>query len=143
MNVVTPSPIGPQSGLNSTYEMEMDKKYFDLIKSGKKPVEGRKKGGRWGKLVPGDTLVIVNKEDQKDTFIVEVVAVREYYDPTDSVMKFLKTETVDATLPGVKSIEEAAKTYTDLLGGMKEIQTAGMIAIQMKTVNQTQKEVSA
>lgn len=54
------------------------------------------------------------------------------------MQKFLKAETLHKTLPNIESIEEGAKTYVELLGGLDEIDGTegkrdgkGMIAIEM------------
>lgn len=94
---------------------------LDVIR-GKKTVEGRKKTDDLAGIKAGNTVILHNKDVR---ITCDVTAVRNH----DSLEKFIKEETVEATTPCVKTAKDAEEIYTKKFG----IKSGdAMIAIEIK-----------
>lgn len=113
--------------------IEVDQCWFELIKSGDKQVEGKKANERWSKIKIGDVVNIVNSKKKEDKFQMKVVKLNKY----KTIEEYLKTETLERTLPGVKTIKDGEKVYMDYWDSekdKKELETYGVLAIVLEKV---------
>lgn len=88
--------------------MEVNERWFNLLVSGRKPVEGRKKSLRWEKLIPGQLIELTCKETREiRTF--RITHINEY----ENLEQYLCREGIHRCLPGVTSFEEAVQIYQE------------------------------
>ncbi len=88
------------------HEVLIQKKYFDLIKSGKKTVEGRINDVPYKKISLGD--VILFKDETNQSLLRCRVLERHYY---SSFREMLIEETLAKCLPDVGSVSEGERIY--------------------------------
>jgi len=113
--------------------MDVSEPYFSLIRSGDKPVEGRKISSTWSKVRHFDTLFI--RQNDGMAFETQVMGVTKYLPSIgDPLTAYLETETLNRDLPGVQSLEEGRKIYLQW-STQEEIKTLGMIGIQLRVVS--------
>lgn len=115
--------------------------YYDHVKSGIKTVEGRLNNDKWSKdkLKEGDIIIFRRKNDDDTINESDRVKVQvEFIHPYDNVEEMLRAERLKYTLPGVKTIKEGVKIYTDIYDkDTKNPQTTkyGMVGIGIKLIN--------
>lgn len=113
--------------------MEVAEPYYSLIKSQRKPVEGRKITPKWSKIQEGDFLTITSPGLSDFTTLVTRI---NMYPPSiypDPLTAYLETETLDRTLPGVNSIKEGKKIYLQW-STKDEIMKYGMMGIHVSVL---------
>ncbi|MEO2241417.1 MAG: ASCH domain-containing protein [Euryarchaeota archaeon] len=101
--------------------MGLEEEYLELIKEGKKTVEGRVKDDKRVRIKPGDKILFNRR------LLVEVVDVREY----DSFEEMLREEGLENVLPNVDSIEEGVEVYRRFYSSGKE-KMFGVLAIEVR-----------
>lgn len=77
---------------------------FDLIKSGKKVVEGRKNSPKYRNIVKGDRILFVNGD-------AKMMVVVTYVNLYKTIEEYLTNETLERALPCVDTIEKAVEIY--------------------------------
>ncbi len=103
------------------HHMGLEEEYLELIKEGKKTVEGRVKDDKRVRIKPGDKILFNRR------LLVEVVDVREY----DSFEEMLREEGLENVLPNVDSIEEGVEVYRRFYSSGKE-KMFGVLAIEVR-----------
>ncbi len=103
------------------HHMGLEEEYLELIKEGKKTVEGRVKDDKRVRIKPGDKILFNRR------LLVEVVDVREY----DSFEEMLREEGLENVLPNVDSIEEGVEVYRKFYSSGKE-KMFGVLAIEIR-----------
>jgi ASC-1-like (ASCH) protein len=104
-------------------ELHCQAPYFELIKSGKKKIEGRLAKPKYLQLRAND-LIRFN-----DTLLTKVVAVRKYL----NFKEMIETEGVDNVLPGLSKDSQPDLVYKNFYSD-KEEQTYGVVAIEITLV---------
>jgi ASC-1-like (ASCH) protein len=114
-------------------EIHVSDPYFYLIKTGVKVVEGKKRSPSWQNLKTGDKIKITNGIESID---IEIVGINWYRGRENNLRDYLISETLERTLPGVKTIEEGERIYTSppINWTYEEINKYGVIAIQIKLI---------
>ena len=87
----------------------LQKRWFDLIKSGVKTLEGRIRKGNWLNVDAGDVLVFYCEND-------EVTCVVEELTEYASFEEMLSNVNLGSILPGIDSVEEGLKIYESIYG---------------------------
>ena len=100
--------------------------WFNYIKDGIKSIEGRLDRGNYSKLNSGDSLLIKNKESD-ELVNVEIIKKTKYR----NFEEYLKTEGLEKTLPGIKTIEEGVSIYRGFYSQDDEM-TYGVLALSIK-----------
>jgi ASC-1-like (ASCH) protein len=103
--------------------------WYTLIKQKKKPVEGRKGTQTWASIKIGDVVIFRDPENKEKTFKADVTGVNIYVGP-DALDQYLKVETLERALPGIKTLEEGRAIYLKW-SKVKEIEKYGMLGIQV------------
>ena len=84
---------------------------FDLIKSGKKTVEGRKNNEKYQEYKVGDYINFYCDKQRgcrkKEYLLTKITKINKY----KTVEEYLRTETLKKALPCVKTIKEGVKLY--------------------------------
>ena len=84
---------------------------FDLIKSGKKTVEGRKNNEKYQEYKVGDYIKFYCERKQgckkKEYLLVKITKINKY----KTVEDYLRKETLKRALPCVKSVKEGVDIY--------------------------------
>lgn len=109
-------------------EMEVERLYFDQIKSGAKAVEGRKRTAKWASLRMGDEFLLKCK-DSEEQLKVRIVGINEYAD----LKAYLMGEDLNRALPGITSLEEGIAIYKQWWTDT-EIATHGILGLQLLVV---------
>ncbi|WP_456481333.1 HisA/HisF-related TIM barrel protein [Methanopyrus sp.] len=105
------------------HHMGLEEEYLELIKEGKKTVEGRVKDDKRTRIKPGDKILFNRR------LLVKVVDVREY----DSFEEMLREEGLENVLPNVDSIEEGVEIYRRFYSSGKE-KMFGVLAIEIEPI---------
>ncbi|WP_457619653.1 HisA/HisF-related TIM barrel protein [Methanopyrus sp.] len=105
------------------HHMGLEEEYLNLIKEGKKTVEGRVKDDKRVRIKPGDKILFNRR------LLVKVVDVREY----DSFEEMLREEGLENVLPNVDSIEEGIEVYRRFYSSGKE-KMFGVLAIEIEPI---------
>lgn len=85
----------------------LQRQYLAAIRDGRKTVEGRVRTSKYAAVRPGDVLLLIANEDERETLAVTVLAVRPY----DSFEAMLRSEGVGACLPGVSDVAAGVEIY--------------------------------
>jgi len=112
-------------------ELPVSEPYFSLIKKSMKVVEGKKKSPKWGNLKVEDKVRITNG---LESFIIEITGIKWYIGGENNLRDYLVSETLERTLPGVKTIEEGERLYMSppISWTADEIKKYGVLAITFK-----------
>ncbi len=104
--------------------------WYDLIKNGKKPIEGKKGTPKWSSINVDDLVIFRDPDNLHETFTCKVININKYtgYDALD---KYLLGETLERSLPGVTNYEEGKKIYLQW-STEQEIAQYGMLAIHIQ-----------
>jgi ASC-1-like (ASCH) protein len=113
--------VGPQ-----TYDVNVSEPWFSLIKLGLKTIEGRLDRPPFSDMKKGDTITFHNKDLGFDRSHSVKVASRKKY---ATIEEFLKTETIEKTLPGVDNMEDGVKVYRKFYSPERE-REFGILAIR-------------
>lgn len=101
--------------------------WFSLLRSGKKPVEGRKNSSLYQRIIVGDSIEFFCG---KEHFLVLVVGINRY----SSVKQYLEHEGLERALPGVASIEAGLAIY-HAWNTPENIARFGFLGIQIQLMN--------
>jgi len=110
-----------------THQMVCDEPWFSFIKSGTKPVEGRKNSPKYRNIKIGDVIEFVS--DTGATFKTLVYEVREYR----SLENYLNDVSIEKALPGVSSLQEALNIYHQW-STPEEVKRYGFLGIFVKPI---------
>jgi ASC-1-like (ASCH) protein len=103
----------------------VDKKNFDEVKNGSKPIETRAATMKYRLIEVGDTLLFVCGKERLSKKIL-----KKYYFPSiDAMIKKIPYQEI---MPSVKSIEEMKKTYSSYSGYNKKIKKFGIFAFELE-----------
>jgi len=105
--------------------------WFNLIKSGKKTVEGRLNSGLFAKLQIGNIITWLH-HDMKCK--VKIISIKKY----DSFRTMLEKEGLDKVLPTIDNIDEGVKLYRQYYS--EEREKVGVLAIEMELYNQSRQK---
>lgn len=112
---------GPQ-----TYDVNVSEPWFSLIKLGLKTIEGRLDRPPFSDMKKGDTITFHNKDLGFDrSHSVKIVSRKKYA----TIEEFLKTETLEKTLPGIDNMEDGEKVYRKYYSPERE-KEFGILAIR-------------
>ncbi len=103
----------------------VDKKNFDQVKNGSKPIETRAASVKYQPIEVGDALMFVCGKEKFSKKIIK----KEHY---DSIDKMLKKIPFNDIMPSVKSIEEMKKAYASYSGYEEKIKEFGIFAFYLE-----------
>ncbi len=101
--------------------IECEEPWFSLIRSGAKPLTGRKNSPKYQNIRPGDAIELFCKEQR---FRAKCADIKKFA----SIEEYLNAVTVEKALPGVETMEEALKVYSKW-STPEEVAQYGFIAI--------------
>ena len=112
-------------------EFDCANPWFNLIKEGKKIVEGRVNNNKYNKLKSGDHIKLLNADNNNEFVILKIIDVIKY--PTFE--KMLETETIKKVLPDgvVMSVSDGVKIYRKFYKEEVEIKN-GVLAIHIELI---------
>jgi ASC-1-like (ASCH) protein len=108
---------------NNEYTVTIKQPWFDLIKSGKKTIEGRLNSGLFARLKINDVIIWLH---QNMRLKVKIIDIRKY----DSFHSMLKKEGLDRVLPNTTNIDDGVKLYRQYYSEEKE--RNGVLAIEFE-----------
>jgi len=111
-------------------ECNLQKQYFDLIKTGKKTVEGRINSGSFQNLRVGSKIKFFEQNDPRNFLICEVIEINSY----SSFREMLESEGVENMLPSTKSLEQGVKVYEQIPGFKKRCEKYGCLGLKIKVL---------
>jgi len=117
----------------TSHILRVKKLYLEMIKSGKKVVEGRINVPRYHSYQEGDVLTFRCGSQSQRTLIIRVA---KYSD----VKEYLKKETLKKTHPGIRTMEEGMKIYHKMhkpneILGVKVLYGHGIRAFELVLLN--------
>jgi ASC-1-like (ASCH) protein len=102
-----------------------DKKNFDEVKNGSKPIETRAATVRYQPIEVGDVLEFVcGKEHLRKT-----VTKKQHFASIDAMIKKIPYQNI---MPSVQSVEEMKKAYASYSGYEEKIKEFGIFAFKLK-----------
>jgi len=104
-------------------EIGITDRWYRLIASGQKVIEGRKGSPTYSRLKVGNYVIFLN-ESTGERLVKSIAAVNKYPD----VRTMLLTEGLDRVLPGVSSIEEGVAIYMSFWNEA-DVQRMGVLAL--------------
>lgn len=108
----------------------VEERWFQLLVSGQKVVEGRLKRGRYLALRASSRLRLAPVPATSSPPVsFEIISIKEY--PTFRAL--LEAEGLARVLPGVASIEEGVNVYRQYYAAQDELQH-GVLAIHLKKI---------
>lgn len=108
----------------ATFSNHRSEPYFTFVKNGQMTIEARLRKGKYRLIKPGDHIV-VNDEEETDSFEVSVKAVRNY-----KTFKELYThEPLNKVMPDVKTVKEALKVIFSRFYTKDQEKKFGVVAI--------------
>lgn len=111
------------------YTITVSGVYFELIRTGKKKIEGRLFSKKFREMKPGDILNLINQS--KDSRIkTEIIKINKY----KNFIEMLKAEGLRNVAPNLSSIEEADKVYHTYFKEY-QIKKYGVCAIHLKIIS--------
>lgn len=114
--------------LKQPIKLTIKQPWFDLIKSGKKTIEGRLKRGIFIKLKPNDIIIW---EHKKLNLKVTVKYINNY----NSFEEMLKKEGMEKVLPNINSIEAGVNKYHEYFS-LEDEKQYGVISIGMQLIQE-------
>jgi len=110
-------------------EIPISEPYFSLILRRVKTVEGKKGTEKWNHLKVGDIVIFTNNGHK---FKAEITKINRYYGKY-ALENYLMSETLEKTLPGVRTINEGVSIYLSppISWTLKEIEEYGIMAIHI------------
>uniref|UniRef100_A0A6C0BDC4 ASCH domain-containing protein n=1 Tax=viral metagenome TaxID=1070528 RepID=A0A6C0BDC4_9ZZZZ len=112
--------------MTTNLKKNLQDKYFDLIKSGAKTIEGRLKKGDFVSLKVGDLITFFNKDH--DEIVVVIKEIKHY----SNFVEFLEENLNDA-LPGIDNLEDGIMIYREIYTEENE-NLYGVIAISFEII---------
>jgi len=109
-----------------THELICNEPWFTYIRSGLKPVEGRKNSPKYKKIQVGDFIHFSNGTEH---FLSQVTEIRPY----SSLEEYLHDVTISKALPNISSFEEAINIYLQW-STPDEIKQHGFLGIFVKVL---------
>jgi ASC-1-like (ASCH) protein len=107
--------------------------YFDLIKSGKKTVEGRLNTEKFTTLGVGEII----RFSAPHTTDYLVCVVKSYVNYTD-FRSMLSAEGIARMLPGVTTIKQAVRVYEEFPGYKEKVKIYGVVALRIELLKSSQ-----
>jgi ASC-1-like (ASCH) protein len=106
-------------------KIDIDAHWFELIRSGKKKVEGKKGSPSWIDIKKDD---LVYFKSGNNTLFKTVKEIRKY----TTIRSYLEQEGLRHTLPGVETIQEGIDIYMNwpISWTEKEVEKYGVLAIE-------------
>jgi len=86
--------------------IECENPWFNLIKEGKKTIEGRINNNKYNKIKNCDIIQLVNHENN-DSIKLLVTTINKY----NTFADMLEHETLDKVLPNIDTLEEGIQIY--------------------------------
>lgn len=111
----------------ATHRIHCQEPWFSLLRSGKKPVEGRKNSPLYQRIKVGDSIEFFCG---RESFVALVVGINRY----TSVAEYLEHETLARALPGVLNMKEGLTIY-HAWNTPEEIARNGFLGIQVQVKN--------
>jgi ASC-1-like (ASCH) protein len=113
----------------SEYTIGIRENYFNLIKNGTKPIEGRINTGICAKLKIGD---IINFKCNNTGSLLKTRIIRTETYPSFDEM--LTSEGVDKMLPDINNLQQGINIYESIKGYKAKCKKFGCIAIQINII---------
>ena len=111
---------------NLTHKMNVQQPWFDLMKQGKKTVEGRLNRGKFKSLQIGNIIEWTNKQH---TFKLKIVGIRKY----KTFKEMLEKEGLGKVLPTKNNIKDGIAVYRQFYSEKDEIEN-GVLAIEFNKI---------
>ena len=101
------------------------KQQFDGVKSGKKTVEARIKGGKWEEVKVGHFINFRNRDSKDDTVVKKITKINKYKD----FKELLSKEGADAVNPGITAEQALTEVYGKIYSDPEVITKNGTVAL--------------
>lgn len=96
-------------------KIDCEEKWFNAMKNELKTIEGRK-ANKYPEMKVGDVVIISNSDNPEEEFKAKITKIVIYEGP-NALRKYLMSETLEKTLPSIKTIEEGEEVYRRLVKG--------------------------
>lgn len=102
---------------------KINKDIFEMLKSGKKPVETRAATAKYKKIKAGDEMEFSCDGERFEKTVAKVT----HFDSIETLLKNYKPETIN---PKLKTKEEIMEMYHSFPGYKEKIEKEGIVAIE-------------
>ncbi|MDP1624871.1 MAG: hypothetical protein Q8L64_03795 [bacterium] len=103
----------------------IDKKNFDEVKNGSKPIETRAATVKYQPIEVGDTLLFVCGKERLEKKITK----KHHFGSIDAMIKKIPYKEI---MPSVESVEEMKKAYSSYSGYDEKIKEFGIFAFELE-----------
>ena len=103
----------------------VDKKNFDEVKNGSKPIETRAATVKYKPIEVGDTLIFVCGKERLSKKVIK----KHHFPSIDAMIEKIPYKQV---MPSVKSVEEMKKAYSSYSGYDEKIKEFGIFAFELE-----------
>lgn len=103
----------------------VDKKNFDEVKNGSKPIETRAATVKYQPIEVGDILLFVCGKERLEKKIIK----KRHFPSIDAMIKKIPYKEI---MPSVKSVEEMKKAYSSYSGYDEKIKEFGIFAFELE-----------
>lgn len=103
----------------------VDKKNFDEVKNGSKPIETRAATIKYQPIEVGDTLLFVCGKERLSKKIIK----KHHFSSIDAMIEKIPYKEI---MPSVKSVEEMKKAYSSYSGYDEKIKELGIFAFELE-----------
>ena len=116
------------------HKISIMKPYFDLIKEGKKTIEGRKNSIKYHNLKVGNEILF-NYNDE--TCLTRITKINKY----TNIREYLELEGLSNTMPNIENIDEGLKIFgniysNNIINNLNTKYGCGFLAIHIKLKNE-------
>lgn len=108
----------------TVHKMSLSQPWFDLVRAGKKTVEGRTYTEKRKLLNVGDTIIFKNGEQSFEKKIIDL----KIFSTFEKAIKSAKLKNI---LPGVKTYKEGVKVYTSIPNYKEQAKKYGVLNIYL------------
>ena len=113
---------------DTVWKVHVSLPWFNLIKEGKKTVEGRPNRKDFAQMKIGDRIEFFNKE-LNENFMVEIINVSHH----KTFEEMISSNGIDNVLPGIRNLDEGVQVYMQYY--TKEIEAEfGVVGIHVKLI---------
>ncbi len=120
--------VGGSNDCQADWDVHVSLPWYNLIKEGKKTVEGRPKRNTFAQMKIGQVVKFFNKE-LNESFCVKIVGISEHKTFEDMI----RSNGIDNVLPGIRNIDEGVQVYMQYYN--KEIESEfGVVGIRVQII---------
>ena len=110
--------------------MKLSQPWFNLVRSGRKSVEGRVNDEKRQSMKVGDVIIFKNSENSKKSFKVKIIERTEH----ENFENALRQGRLKNMLPGIRTYKEGVQIYENIPGYKNGANKYGVVNLVIKLI---------